>query len=272
MSLPHQSLADLITATIWNDQVDAINGKQETRSTASQSTTGTTTALTLPSGAGDLVIFLTNATLRTIQGITAGADGQRLTLISKGAGQVDLVHQSGSATAANRLVNKATALNTSLAPGSGSASYIYNSTTSRWELDHHEQGAYIAFTPTLTGSGGGTPNVYATQVGGYRLAGRTIFFEATVQLSTKNTITSNVRLDGLPGAITSTASRIPSASVSFWQNLTNSFIWIGAWGVTSTTQFEFSARASAGTAVAALATGDLSNTSEFVIGGSYETT
>lgn len=112
-------------------------------------TTGNITALALPAGSGDLVIYLNNATLSTIQGIAAGADGQRLTLLSKGAGQVDLAHQNGGASAANRLINCATSGNTSLAPGVGTAVYVYDATATRWRLVSHEQGAWI--TPAYAG-------------------------------------------------------------------------------------------------------------------------
>jgi hypothetical protein len=102
-----------------------------------------------PSGSGDLTIFANNATLLTIQGITAGIDGQHLRIYSIGAGQVDLVHQSGSASAALRLVNFATSGNTSLAAGAGTADYVYDTTAARWRLLTHDQGAWI--TPTYAG-------------------------------------------------------------------------------------------------------------------------
>jgi hypothetical protein len=80
-------------------------------------TTGVITALALPTGTGDLLIYMNNATLATIQGIAAGLSGQRLTILSIGAGQVDFAHQNAGATAANRLINFATSGNTSLAAG-----------------------------------------------------------------------------------------------------------------------------------------------------------
>lgn len=106
-------------------------------------TTGTQIALTTPTGRGDLVIYCNNASLLTLQGITAGFEGQQLRLISIGAGQVDLVHQSGSASAANRIINAATSGNTSLAAGKGYAVLTYDDTNDRWRLTEHCQGAYI---------------------------------------------------------------------------------------------------------------------------------
>lgn len=115
--------------------------------TSTITTTGTQTALALPIGTGDLVLFANNATILTLQGIAAGIDGQLLSIFSIGAGQVDLVHQGGSASAANRLVNFATSGNTPLAAGVGTAVLRYDGTATRWRLMSHAQGAYI--TPTF---------------------------------------------------------------------------------------------------------------------------
>lgn len=118
-----------------------------TQATSTITTTGTQTALSIPVGRGDLVLIANNASLLTLQGIAAGQAGQRLTIMSVGAGQVALTHQSGSASAANRLVNFATSGLTMLAAGSGVASYIYDDNASRWHLVEHDQGAWI--TPTF---------------------------------------------------------------------------------------------------------------------------
>jgi hypothetical protein len=86
-----------------------------------------------------------NASLLTLRGLKAGAEGQRLTIVSVGAGQVDLSHQDvADATAANRLINIAASSVTSLAAGAGSATYVYDSVTARWRLVAHEQGNWIA--------------------------------------------------------------------------------------------------------------------------------
>lgn len=111
-------------------------------------TTGTQTALALPAGTGPLTIIANNASLLTLQGITAGMDGQALTIISKGAGQVDLANQNGSANAANRIICDVTAT-ISLAAGYGRAVLLYDASESRWRVVFHEQGAPI--TPTYAG-------------------------------------------------------------------------------------------------------------------------
>lgn len=103
--------------------------------------TGTQANVTLTAG----VTFLrcNNASLLTIQGLVAGTDGQTVIIAAVGAGQVDFVHQSGSATAANRLINAATVGTTPLAAGVGTATYTYDATTQRWRLKDHSQGAVI---------------------------------------------------------------------------------------------------------------------------------
>lgn len=106
--------------------------------------------LTLP--AGCTLVRLTNAALVTISGINllSVRTGQQLIIESAGAGQVDLLHQSGLSAAPLRLLNIATSALTSLAPGSGRAIYVYDGVTSRWDLVSHEQGAWI--TPTFSGA------------------------------------------------------------------------------------------------------------------------
>lgn len=85
-----------------------------------------------------------NATIATIRGLVAGYyDGQVVTIISIGAGQVDLAHQNAGSAAGNRFINMVTSGVTSLALGVGVASYQYDLTTARWRLIAHEQGAYI---------------------------------------------------------------------------------------------------------------------------------
>lgn len=132
------------------------------QATATITTTGTQTALALPPGGGPLVIFANNATLLTLQGITAGVDGQTLAIYSVGAGQVDLANQNGSATAALRIINGVTGT-ISLAPGAGRVLLQYDATTARWRVLQHEQGAWI--TPTFAAGD------YTAATGNFTLAG-----------------------------------------------------------------------------------------------------
>lgn len=129
-----------------------------------------------PSLPNHTVLRLNNASLLTITGLAGGYDGQRVTLVSIGAGQVDLAHQSGSSTAANRLINIATTGPTSLAPGSGTAEYVYDGTSARWRLVRHDQGAWLApATPTFGGNGAQTWTG-VTGTASYLLSGRMLFW------------------------------------------------------------------------------------------------
>lgn len=98
----------------------------------------------------EVVLRMNNATAVTIQGIASGVDGAQLTIVSVGAGQVNLAHQNVSSGAGNRMVNTITSSTTPLAAGSGYATYSYDGTAQRWRLIRHEQGAWITYTPTLS--------------------------------------------------------------------------------------------------------------------------
>ena len=94
------------------------------------------------------LIRMNNSSLATIRGLKAGTAGQLVTIVSVGAGQVDLAHQHASSAATYRLFNFITGtFNTPLAPGVGIATYKYDGTTLRWRLIDHSQGSPI--TPTF---------------------------------------------------------------------------------------------------------------------------
>lgn len=206
LAIANRTTGDLITATIWNnDLVASINGLDATTSTIT--TTGAQGALSLPSGFGDLVIFANNATLLTINGIGVGSDGQQLTIYSIGAGQVDLSNQSGSASAAtNRIVNGVTGT-ISLAAGTGRVVLEYDNTAQRWRVLAHEQGAWI--TPTFaagnfTAGGAQTWTVGPgdVQAYAYKLTGRTLQVNVVLASTTVGG-TPNAQLKAaIPGGFT----------------------------------------------------------------------
>jgi hypothetical protein len=76
-------------------------------------------------------IIFNNASEATLTGIVAGYNGQRISIISVGAGNVVISHQSGSSTAANRIITP-TAASLTLTAGTGRADLIYDTATSRW--------------------------------------------------------------------------------------------------------------------------------------------
>ncbi len=116
------------------------------------------------------LIRMNNASLSTIRGLKAGYAGQIVTIVSVGAGQVDLAHQNTNSAAGNRFINFVTIGTTCLAASVGNASYEYDGTTSRWRLIKHNQGA--AITPAFsagdyTASGAMTWTVDSGDVSNY---------------------------------------------------------------------------------------------------------
>ena len=151
-------------------------------------------------------IRFNNASLSTLRGLKAGYAGQRVTIVSIGAGQVDLAHQNTGSTATTRLVNFATSASSSLAAGVGAANYQYDATTGRWRLVAHEQGAFItvAYNSGDFGSfGGGTWTVDAGDVANhsYKLVGRQLFTALTTA-TTSTSGASNLLTIPIPGGFT----------------------------------------------------------------------
>jgi len=170
-------------------------------------TTGTQTALAIPTGTGDLVIYANNATLLTVQGIVAGTTGQRLTIISKGAGQVDYAHLHASGTALGKLHLFATTGLTSLAAGSGTSDFVYDLALTKWRLVSHQQGAWItpAFTAADYTAATGTWTVDAGDVitAKYYLNGRAL--QVVVRVATSDVSATPATLNRIiPGGFTAT--------------------------------------------------------------------
>jgi hypothetical protein len=160
--------------TAWATAINAMGAG----GSAVHNGTGSITALPLPGGGGNQVVFMNNASLATIHGITAGVAGQRVTIVATNA-QVNLAHLSGSAgSTVMRLLNRVTSAPTSLAGGFGAATYIYDSLTMNgWRLETHEQGDWITAAyaaSNFTGSGSMTWTVEAGDVTNcrYYLRGR----------------------------------------------------------------------------------------------------
>lgn len=123
---------------------------------------------------GVTVLRANNATALLLTGFAAGFNGQRIDVVSVGAGNVGFAHQSASVPA-NQLLNFVGGT-TTLAAGSGTASFIYDTTTARWRLLSFEQGAWIAYTPVWGNTG--TANVIGngTITGAYHVSGTAVTF------------------------------------------------------------------------------------------------
>jgi hypothetical protein len=146
----------------------------------SEATTTATGTQDDGSFSGASVLRCNNATDLTITGFVAGVAGQTLTVVSVGAGNVYLAHQTGSSSS-NRLINYLATGNTPLCAGKGSATYQYDATTQRWRLVGHDQGAPLSQTfdaGDFTGSGTITWTVASGDVSrySYYIVGTQMFF------------------------------------------------------------------------------------------------
>ncbi|HEV8445441.1 MAG TPA: hypothetical protein VGQ44_01430 [Gemmatimonadaceae bacterium] len=175
---------------------------------AVQTTTATGTQADFVLTAGCGLLRCNNATLLTLTGLAAGGDGQRLLIVSVGAGQVDLANQNTGSAVANRLINGVTGTR-SLTSGAGWALVEYDLVGTRWRVVGHEQGAWI--TPAYNAgdytASGGTWTVDAgdVQVCVYKLTGKTLSFKMSLLTTSVSQIcVALVRL--LPGGFTA-ASR-----------------------------------------------------------------
>lgn len=153
---------------------------------------------------GVAVLRCDNATLLTIRGLAAGYAGQIVTILSVGAGNVELAPQNASSTAENRLINAVTVGNTPLAAGFGMAMYLYDPVTLRWRLIQHIQGT--AITPSFaagnfTGNGSLTVTVDSGDLDrySYYIQGNLMIFGVQIRtFTTGGTPNTNVQI-AFPG-------------------------------------------------------------------------
>jgi hypothetical protein len=75
-------------------------------------------------------VKLTGATATALQGITAGVDGQKLTLVNLTGANLTVQNENAGATAANRITTMTGADIATTA--NGSAEFIYDTGSSRW--------------------------------------------------------------------------------------------------------------------------------------------
>ena len=133
-------------------------------------------------------------------------------------------------------------------------------------LDDYEEGTW---TPTITGSGGASGQVYSAQLGRYVKIGKQVTCWGRVTLSTLGTVTGAVRIGGFP--LTSANSGLPmSGSVSHFAAMTATFVSLGTYMHPNAVQAELIGVKVAATGVTALAQADLSNTSDIIFSVSYE--
>ena len=139
------------------------------------------------------IIRANNASLATIRGLVAGTAGQRVTIVSIGAGQVDINDQDANSTAANRIIT-GVSLPLSLAAGIGQITLQYDGTTARWRVVSHEQGAWIAYTPTWSSTGTAPAIGNGTLTGKYYRRGQTGWYKLNMTAGTTTTFGTGVFL------------------------------------------------------------------------------
>jgi hypothetical protein len=177
-------------------------------------------------------IYCDNATLLTIRGIVAGFDGQELTFISRGAGQVDFVNQHATPVAENRLKNQVTGT-ISLAAGLGSVKFIYDASIQRWRVTNHDQGGWI--TPVFSaadysGSSGMTWTVESGDIASfaYLLRGKTLHLSFDISGSSVGGTLSTQLIRTVPNGFVSVRQTV----VPLWVSDNNSgqagLVFIGA--------------------------------------------
>lgn len=117
--------------------VSAAPTVQTTTSTGTQNNFSATAARRL-------VLYANNATALTITGLTAGSDGDQITVIKIGAGSVTLTEQDTGSTAANRIVTADGAIGVPAA-----ATLTYSTTLARWQVTAQAPLSAVAYPVTL---------------------------------------------------------------------------------------------------------------------------
>lgn len=153
------------------------------------------------------LLFANNASLLTFTGFkvlgNSPANNDKVIIISIGAGNVYVSHQTGSSSA-NQLTNFVTSAGTPLAAGVGVAEYAYYGGGTKWRMQYHCQGAFItsAFdAANYVTNGGGTWTVDSGDVVSmaHYLDGRRIFLLVYLNTTTWGAVAGN-RLNILQAA------------------------------------------------------------------------
>ena len=250
--------------TVILDPVDAALALTE-RKVLATSVTGAQNNYA-PALAGDTTDYWSGASDAAVTGLAGGVAGQRYTFKNVGTNVATFAHQSGSSAAGNRFRNFATSAATPVAPR-GSATWEYDGTD--WRILQHEQGAPIAWTPTVTGSTSASGQAYSLQSATYVLRGSLVLIHGILSLSTLGTITGSVRIGGLPFPIASS----PAGSLIIMDGtLSATVVSLVGVPIAGTSQIDLQGRKVAAAARTTFAQADLSATSTIVFGGDYPTT
>jgi len=177
---------------------------------------------------GTEFVRLNNASDLTITGLTPGINGQIVTFISVGAGNVFFTHNDSGSTATNRLLNNVTSGPTPLAAGKGSITYRYSTASSRWVLISHNQGSWLTQTFSagdFTANGSMTWTVASGDVvaDSYFIVGRNLFLAFRYQTTTVGGTPNTLLLKTIPSTYTFLAGW--DAVIFGTDNGTNTGVW-----------------------------------------------
>lgn len=204
---------------VTNLDADKLDGSDSvTYKTATVTTTSTGAqnnfdpSSTIAAGYQHVIIYCNNASQLTISGFAAGVfDGQIVTLVVQNA-QVNTQHQNAGSTASGRVINVATTAETPMSTD-GHMKYVYDTTTARWRLVSHEQGAWIVYTPVWANTGTANTQGNAVMSGRYRLSGRLMTFTIIFTFGSTSASGSLVFTFTLPGTATTAGQVAGTASV-----------------------------------------------------------
>jgi len=111
-------------------------------------------------------------------------------------------------------------------------------------LNWYEEGTW---TPVLGGSTGTSGQTYASRTGRYTRIGNTVFASFDAELSNEGTLSGNAQIQGLPF----TANAVyAGGSITYWENLGESYVWVSLLGPLSATAATFVTLTAAGASTA----------------------
>ena len=127
---------------------------------------------------------------------------------------------------------------------------------------------YGVWTPTLTGSGGGSGQAYSLQKGVWARRGRVVHIWGRLALTAKGTITGAVLVTGLPVASVSDTDILAGASFGHFEN----FSGVAAiYGTLVVSQINLQYTAGSGTGSTGMLTAQITNTTAFSFSATYLT-
>jgi len=149
----------------------------------------------------------------SIGGFTGGAAGQVLRITNAVSQTMSIINEDASSTAANRIATL-TGGTVVLSPSANSsATFVYDSTSSRWILTSisPDGAAWTTYTPSFS-CGTGTITT-STITGRYKIFGKTVQIEVNLVDTTNGTCATDFVI-GLPSGVTA-ASNSPFAGEDF---------------------------------------------------------